>query len=101
MTEFVALRAKLYAYKKLDGEDKRCKGTKKCVVKETLSFEDYKKCLESDKNVYRSQMLFQNKKHEIYTSNVNKIALNRDDDKRLVQKDGISTLARGYMTCAA
>ena len=101
MAEFVTLRAKMYAYKKLDGEDKHCKGTKKCVVKETLSYEDYKKCLESGKNVYRSQMLFQNKKHKIYTSNVNKIALNRDDDKRLVQKDGISILAQGYMTCAA
>ena len=34
MTEFVALRPKLYSYKKLDGlEDKNCKGIKKCVVK--------------------------------------------------------------------
>ena len=47
-------------------------------------------------------MLFQNKKHEIFTSNVNKIALNRDDDKRLIQDDGITTLARGhYKTRAA
>ena len=46
MTEFVALRAKMYAYRKLDEkkpEGKRCKGTKKCVVAETLTFEDYKK----------------------------------------------------------
>ena len=34
MTEFVALRPKLYAYRKLNGEeDKKCKGIKKCVVK--------------------------------------------------------------------
>ena len=34
MTEFVALRPKLYSYKKLDGsEDKKCKGIKKCVIK--------------------------------------------------------------------
>ena len=34
MTEFVALRPKLYSYKKLDGlEDKKCKGIKKCIVK--------------------------------------------------------------------
>ena len=33
MTEFVALRPKLYSYKKLDGsEDKKCKGIKKCVA---------------------------------------------------------------------
>ena len=42
-------------------------------------------------------MLFQNKKHEVYTVNKYKIALNRDDDKRLVQADGITTLARGYV----
>ena len=43
LTEFVALRPKLYSYKKLDGsEDKKCKGIKKCVVKKTLTFEDYK-----------------------------------------------------------
>ena len=41
-------------------------------------------------------MLFENKKHEVYTVNKYKIALNKDDDKRLVQVDGITTLARGY-----
>ena len=97
MTEFVALRAKLYAYKTLDKkEDKKCKGIKKCVVKNTLTFNDYKKCLDDGKNVYKSQMLFQNKDHEIYTSEINKIALNRDDDKRQVEVDQINTLARGH-----
>ena len=39
MTEFVALRPKLYSYKKLDGsKNKKCKGIKKCVVKKTLTF---------------------------------------------------------------
>ena len=54
MTEFVALRAKLYAYRKLEGdENKRCKGIKKCVVKQTLSFEDYKTCLFDGGDIYR------------------------------------------------
>ena len=39
--EFVALRPKLYSYRKLDGMcDKKCKGIKMCVVKKTLTFED-------------------------------------------------------------
>ena len=39
-TAFVVLRAKMYAYRKLDeSKDKRCKGAKKCVVEETLTFE--------------------------------------------------------------
>ena len=33
----------------------------------------------------------------MYTVNKHKIVLNRDDDKRLVQVDGIATFARGYV----
>ena len=97
MTEFVALRAKMYAYRTLDEEGKRCKGTKKCAVAETLTFEDYKKCLFDGRTVYREQMLFEHKKHDIFTVNKCKIALNRDDDKRIIQEDGITTLARGFI----
>ena len=43
-------------------------------------------------------MLFENNKHEIYTVNKHKIALSRDDDKRIVQADGITTLARGHVS---
>ena len=41
MTESVALREKMYAYRKIDKEveEKRCKGTKKCVVSEGLAFD--------------------------------------------------------------
>ena len=46
-------------------------------------------------------MLFENKKHEVYTINKHKIALNRVDDKRVVQTDGITTLARGYVALSA
>ena len=97
MTEFVALRPKLYSYKKLDGsEDKKCKGIKKCVVKKTLTFEDYKTCLFSDSTEYRSQLMFRSAKHEVHTIEVNKVAVNRDDDKRTPRKDGISTFVRGH-----
>ena len=46
MTEFVALRPKTYSYLIDDGEsDKKAKGTKKCVIKRVLKFNDYKDCL--------------------------------------------------------
>ena len=99
MTEFAALRAKMYAFRKKDKEmeENRCKGTKKCVISEGLTFDDYKTCLLDGETIYREQMLFENKKHEVYKGNKHKTALNRDDDKRFVQTDGITTLARGYV----
>ena len=97
MTEFVALRPKLYSFRQLDGsEDKKCKGIKKCVVKKTRTFEDYKNCLLNPTDVYRSQLMFRSSKHEVHTIEVNKVALNRDDDKRISKRDGISTLARSH-----
>ena len=103
-TEFVSLRPKLYSNKKLDGsEDKKCKGIKKCVVKKTLTFEDYKSCLFNDSTenrdphgVYRSQLMFRSTKHEVHTIEVDKVALNRNDDKRISKRYGISTFARGH-----
>ena len=48
ITKFVELRAKTYSYLIDDGsEDKKAKGTKKCVIKRKLKFEDYKNCLEA------------------------------------------------------
>ena len=48
MTKFVGLRVKTYSYLIDDGrEDKKAKGTKKCVIKKKLKFENYKNCLEA------------------------------------------------------
>ncbi|XP_066933433.1 uncharacterized protein [Clytia hemisphaerica] len=70
MTEFVALRPKMYAYQKLDGGvDKKCKGTKK------------------------TQQRFVSEKHRVYTQYVRKVALSADDDKRI--QDGNQTWAYG------
>ena len=82
-------------------EKKRCKGTKKCVVSEGLTFDHYKTCLFHGKTICKEQMLFENKKHEVYTVNKHKIALNREDDKKIVQTDGITTLARGHVSLSA
>ena len=104
MTEFIALSPKLYSYKKVDGSEdtakwdkvKKCKGIKKCIVKNTITFEDYKTCLFNDSTKYRSQLMFRSSKHEAHTIEVNKVVLNIDDDKRISKKAGISTFARGH-----
>ena len=77
MTKFIALRSKLYSYKVLSGaESKKCKGINKCVVKKTLTFEDYMSCLFNSDTIYRSQLMFRSMKHDIFTIKVNKVALN-------------------------
>ena len=48
MTKFFGLRAKTYSYLiDQSSEDKKAKGTKKCVIKRKLKFENYKNCLEA------------------------------------------------------
>ena len=65
-------------------------------MKETICFKDYKNCLLSGKSINRAQSMFKSNGHRIYTVEANKVALNTDDDKLTVKKDGISTLARGH-----
>ena len=46
MKEFVWLRAKISSYlKENDDKDTEAKGTKTCVIKWKLKFQDYKNCL--------------------------------------------------------
>ena len=97
ITEFVTLRPKTYSYLTDDGkEDKKAKGTKKCIVKKMIKFNDYKKCLLNDEVIFKSQQRFISKKHDGYTENINKIALSNDDDKRIVSSDKITSYPYGY-----
>ena len=97
ITEFIALRPKTYSYlTDNDKIDKKAKGTKKCIIKKMIKFDDYKKCLLNDKVILKSQQRFINTKHDVYTENVNKIALSNDDDKRIVSSDKITSYPYGY-----
>ena len=85
ITEFVTLRPKTCSFLTDHGkEDKNAKGTKKCIIKKKIKFNDYKKCLFSDELILRSQQRFISKKRDVYTENVNKIALGNNVDKRIV-----------------
>ena len=43
-------------------------------------------------------VIIQSEKHDIFTQEINKIALSADDDKRVVMKDGIHTKAYGHFS---
>ena len=95
--EFVGLRAKLYSYKMFEGkESKKCKGIKKSVVKKSITHEDYKTCLLTGNEQLRKQNIIRSYKHDVYTEEVNKVALSASDDKRYILEDGINTLALGH-----
>jgi len=99
ITEFVGLRAKLYAIKTLDGEEeKKCKDVKRNVIRNKISFNDYKDVLFSGKEVLRTMNVIRSRQHNLSTEQVNKIALSADDDKRIIRSDKIQTFAHGYRT---
>ena len=95
--EFVGLRAKLYSFIMDDGgEIKKCKRIKKQVVESSISHEDYKTCLLTGKEQLRKQNILRSNNHEVYTEEVNKVALSALDDKRYILSDGVDTLAWGH-----
>ena len=97
ITEFFALRPKAYSYLTDDcEEDKKTKGTKKCVIKRRLKFSDY---LLNNEIILKSQQIFKSEKHDLYTEEVNKIALSCNDDKRLQTFDRITSYPYGTSTC--
>ena len=51
-----------------------------------IKFNDYKKCFLNDEVIFKSQQRFISKNHDVYTENINKIALSSNDDKRIVHQ---------------
>ena len=95
--EFVGLRSKLYSFVMDDGgETKKCKGIKKQVVESSIRHEHYKTCLTTGKELLRKQNILRSYDHEVYTEEVNKVALSALDDKRHILSDGMDTLALGH-----
>ena len=63
--------------------------------KENDKFDDYKKCLFRGEQTHRSQLLFRSCEHEVKTLEVNKLALSREDDKRITI-NRVASYARGH-----
>ena len=72
-------------------ETRKAKGVKKNVIKKSLTFEDYKKCLTEDE-LMKKMNIIRSQNHDIYSMTVNKVALSANDDKRLICENKINTL---------
>ena len=61
-----------------------------------IEFDDYKNCLLNGEVILKSQQRLISKGHDVYTENINKIALSNNDDKRLIAPDKITSYPYGY-----
>ena len=96
IVELCALRVKAYAYKLDDDtQNKKAKGTKKCIVKREIIFQNYVDSLFKNEVLLRSQQRFRSDHHKVYIEEVNKIALSSNDVKRIQIFDKITTFPYG------
>ena len=56
---------------------------------------DYKNCLLNNEILLKSQQRFKTEAHNVYTEEINKIALTSNDDKRLQTFDRITSYPYG------
>ncbi|XP_070163544.1 uncharacterized protein [Polyergus mexicanus] len=97
MTEFIGLRAKMYALRVAGKSDtKRIKGVKSGVVARTITFDDYARCLRQGIEMKREQFCIRSELHEMYTVSELKIALSPHDDKRYTISGTTDTLPWGH-----
>ena len=64
-------------------EHKKAKGSKMCIIKRRLMFENYRDCLFNNKIIRKLQQTFKSELHNVHTIEINKLALSSNDDKRL------------------
>ncbi|XP_011629664.1 uncharacterized protein LOC105422110 [Pogonomyrmex barbatus] len=97
MTEFIGLRAKMYALRVLGKSDtKRIKGVKRSTVAKTITSKDFALCLNESSQQSRRQACIRLMLHEVYTVSELKLALSPYDDKRYVTPDSTDTLPWGH-----
>ena len=87
-------------------------GTKKCVIKRKLKYENYKNCLEviqlenkinhlenhkkitwSNKSILKTQQRLKSERHNVFTEEISKIVLSSNDNKKMKSIDSIETYA--------
>ena len=63
--------------------------------KKEIMFNNYVECLKENKKILKKQQRFKSDAHNVYTEEINKVALSFEDDKRLILYYGITTYPYG------
>ncbi len=77
-------------------QKKKCKGIRKYIIKKEITIDDYEECLFSKQPQFRMMNTIRSRQHDVGTERVNKTVLSADDDKRIILKDKIATMAIGH-----
>ena len=93
--QFCGLRAKCYSLATDDGQKQTAAGTKRCKQK-LLKHHHYVETLASAAMQTITQKTIISKNHRVFTQEMNRIALNSFDVKRIVLNNGIDTVPYGY-----
>ena len=64
-------------------------------MKKEIMFNNYVECLKEKIKILKKQQRFKNDAHNVYTEDINKIALSFNDDKRVIADDGVTTYPYG------
>lgn len=97
MSEFAGLRAKMYCTKvKHHDSMKKAKGVKRYVLKKSITFDDYYRCIRENCTITLPQNSIRAKMHNVYTITQNKLALSPFDNKRCILGNNIDTLPWGH-----
>ena len=95
IVEFIGLKLKMYAIKKIDGRETNiAKG-----VSITTEFNESEDAVFNKKNIRHKMKRIQAKKRNLGNYEIDKISLSCFDDKRHILDDGIHTLAYFHKDC--
>ena len=95
--EFCGLRPKCCAYRTTDEKTTKKSKVKRKIVKEELSYQDYKDIvLNPKKRIFKDFNNIESIKHQVTTAKKRKLALSAFDDTRFILDNGINTRSHGH-----
>jgi hypothetical protein len=95
MTEFIALKPKLYSFKTEEKEKVVAKGVPKAVAKKEIFFNSFKQTLEEQKVLTVNTNSLRSQNHRMYVLKQEKLALTNFDNKRWYI-DAVNSYAYGH-----